>query len=130
MLTMTLRTHGLLVLIGCFAFSLQSQSQSSSNDFIRYKGSAVRIGEESIEGPDLFENVRGITLDQNGHVYVLDGGDNSIRAFSRSGSFIGRTGRSGRGPGDFTFPYAIMHDGDSTLYVTDEANGVNSTPIR
>jgi hypothetical protein len=94
-------------------------------DVIRGRGRPVRIGVESKPGPDLFENVRATALDKTGHLFVLDAGDNSIRAFTRTGQFIGRTGRAGRGPGDLAFPHAIMHDGDSTLLVMDEINGVS-----
>lgn len=85
----------------------------------------VTIGSEDEEGPTLFSGITGVVLDRAGFMYVLDHGSFSVRAFDRTGKFVSQVGRSGRGPGEFTQPFTILHDGDSTLYVADNVNGVS-----
>lgn len=71
-----------------------------------------------------FGDIADAALDSAGNVYLLDKSTHSIRVFDRGGSFIRATGRSGRGPGEFSEPRVIMHDGESTLYVLDSVNGL------
>ncbi|MCC7001416.1 MAG: hypothetical protein IT357_04600 [Gemmatimonadaceae bacterium] len=85
----------------------------------------VTIGSEDEEGPTLFSGIAGAILDRAGFMYLLDPGSFSVRAFDRTGKFVSQVGRSGRGPGEFTQPFSILHDGDSTLYVADNVNGVS-----
>jgi hypothetical protein len=85
----------------------------------------VVIGSEDEEGPTLFGGIGAAVLDRGGFLYVLDPASFSVRAFDRTGKFVSQVGRSGRGPGEFTQPFSILHDGDSTLYVADNVNGVS-----
>jgi hypothetical protein len=79
----------------------------------------VSIGSEDEDGPTLFSGIADAVFDRSGVMYVLDPGSFSVRAFDRTGKFVSQVGRSGRGPGEFTQPFSILHDGDSTLYVAD-----------
>lgn len=118
----------LLLMLAALSSAASAAGQSrplNLGDLIRFRGGATLIGVESKEGPDLFEQIRGAALDAAGRVFVLDAGDHSIRAFSSDGAFLGRAGRAGRGPGDLAYPHSIVHDGDSTLFVIDELNGIN-----
>jgi hypothetical protein len=83
------------------------------------------IGEELRESPALFGTIRGVAMDGQHHIYVLDASTHSVRRFGPSGEYIGGAGRSGRGPGDLSDPYSLWHDGDHTLYVVDRLNGIN-----
>lgn len=82
------------------------------------------IGSENSEGPTLFGQIQNVALDQNGRVYVLDVSDNTVRIFDRTGTFVSVLGRSGRGPGDFSSPWAVVHDGRDGLFVSDNVLGV------
>jgi WD40 repeat protein len=84
----------------------------------------LALGDEASGGPQTFGNVYAIAFDRRNSVYVLDASDNSIRVFDERGTFVARTGRSGRGPGDLARPLALLHDGDSTLVVVDDINGL------
>ena len=88
------------------------------------------IGEEQRESPALFGQIRGVAVDAQHHIYVLDASDHSVRRFAPSGAHIVSAGRSGRGPGDLADPYSLWHDGDHTLYVVDWVNGINEFDTR
>lgn len=62
----------------------------------------LRIG--VINGPEWqqFHQIRGITLDAMGRIYVADGGSQSIRVFDAGGNYVRTIGSSGNGPGEFT----------------------------
>jgi hypothetical protein len=85
----------------------------------------VTIGNEASAGPDLFGKIVGVTMDSERNIYVLDGTEHAVRAFSPRGRFLGSVGRAGRGPGDLREPIAVWHDGRQTLYVTDRYDGVS-----
>jgi outer membrane protein assembly factor BamB len=83
------------------------------------------IGVEDAAGPMLFAQIQSVATDRTGNVYVLDAGSHSIRGFDRLGRHFASSGRSGRGPGDIGLPWAIAHDGDTSLVLVDQYNGVN-----
>lgn len=107
------------------ASSAAAQSSTSSTITpLKLGRTVVEIGNESSGGPAMFGSIDALTFDRLGRIYVLDASDNSVRVFDERGRFIARAGRSGRGPGDFARPLQLYHDGDSTLVVVDEVNGL------
>lgn len=98
--------------------------RAANTDMLRLSRPSMVLGEEEGTGPATFGGISASALDRGGRIYVLDYGDNSVRVFDARGRFLGRTGRPGRGPGDLAAPNRLIHDGDSTLYVTDEVNGL------
>jgi hypothetical protein len=86
---------------------------------------STTVGVEDGPSQFLFGEIRGVAVDGDGDLYVLDGTDHSIRRFTRSGRYVTRAGRTGRGPGDLAYPRAMWHDGLRTLYVVDEYNGIS-----
>jgi hypothetical protein len=76
-------------------------------------------GDSEAPGHDLYQ-VRGVVeLPDNG-VAVLNAGTQEVRLFEADGSYRGRIGRSGEGPGEFRAPIALGRAGD-TLLVYDGA---------
>ncbi|MCC7003975.1 MAG: 6-bladed beta-propeller [Gemmatimonadaceae bacterium] len=113
--------RGLLALAALAPAALAAQSRF---EFPRLGAVKLELGEESEPAPDLFSTIRAVAFDRVGRIYVLDTGDHSVRMFASNGKFIGRAGRAGRGPADFAYPHTMLHDGDSTLFVVDEINGI------
>ena len=66
--------------------------------------------------------VRQISADPSGRLAVIDAVTPSVLLVAADGSFAGRLGREGRGPGEFQ---AIFRAGlhDRTIWVTDAGNG-------
>ncbi|RLI51457.1 MAG: hypothetical protein DRP09_19280, partial [Candidatus Thorarchaeota archaeon] len=70
-----------------------------------------------------FDSPAGIWIDNNGYVYVADGGNNRIQKFSPDGRFITKFGVPGFNPGELMEPYAVAVSPDnSRAYVTDFRN--------
>lgn len=82
------------------------------------------IGKEDEDSNELFGSTTAAAFDKAGRLFVLDDSDNTVRVFSANGKYVGKMGRTGRGPGDLTTPAALVHDGDSLLHVLDAVNGV------
>ena len=61
----------------------------------------------------------GISVDENGFIYVSDGMDYSIKKFDTSGNLIKKTGRKGQGPGEFLSPRSLDLS-DRSLYILDQ----------
>lgn len=61
----------------------------------------------------------GLAASENGDLYVIDGFRPSVVRFTADGSFRGRIGRSGEGPGEFVAPTGLAFPNDSTIAVLD-----------
>ncbi|MBF0457867.1 MAG: hypothetical protein HQK99_08235, partial [Nitrospirae bacterium] len=60
--------------------------------------------------------------DNNGYVYVAEGGNNRIQKFTSDGTFVTKWGSSGAGNGMFNSPGAIVVDNKGYVYVVDSGN--------
>lgn len=133
---MTLRSLSLIGMIHRFAavcllcgIAARSDAQSTPRNYpplaslVTVGRPEVSIGSED-EGPTLFGEITGVAIDGDFNIYILDRTNHSVRAFSRTGRFLGSAGRPGRGPADLSWPISLFHDGVSRLYVFDHVNGV------
>ncbi|MBW3569572.1 MAG: 6-bladed beta-propeller [Gemmatimonadetes bacterium] len=77
------------------------------------------IGGDDAPANAAFMEVAGVAVSPAGHIYVLDGGDRSVRVYDAAGRFVRRFGRRGGGPGEFQAPVAIWVD--SIVGVSDMA---------
>lgn len=100
------------------------------SELIQIGAPQVVIGEEERGSPALFGLIRGVAVDGQGDIYVLDASDHSIRRFAPSGVHVVNAGRSGRGPGDLAEAFWLWHDGEHTLFVVDWVNGINEFDTR
>jgi len=73
-------------------------------------------------GDGEFNTPRGITVDRNGFVYVVDYGNHRIQKFTSGGQFKSTWGSSGSGDGEFRYPREIAIDTNNFVYVVDGYN--------
>ena len=66
---------------------------------------------------------REAVLAPNGNLYVVDGGNFRVQAFTQDGEFLHSFGEIGLRGGQFSRPKGIAADQDSNLYVVDAAFG-------
>jgi DNA-binding beta-propeller fold protein YncE len=64
----------------------------------------------------------GIAFGSDGRVYVADLGRHEILVLAPDGSVLGRIGRFGTGPGEFSSPCDVLVDARGWLYVCDSNN--------
>lgn len=79
---------------------------------------ALRIG--SVDGTcDAFGDVASLALDDNGRIYAADRQTSEIRVFSAQGECFRTLGRSGEGPGEFSFLEGIVWQPPGYLWAID-----------
>lgn len=67
----------------------------------------LAIGGAAAEGNYILAQVRNITVDDDGNIYVNDQKEVHIKAFDKNGKYLRTIGQSGQGPGDLSFPNSI-----------------------
>lgn len=68
-----------------------------------------------------FKNPRGIAVDADGNIYVVDSGNSQIKKFDPDGKFLLSWGSFGTSNGQFKNPSGIFVD-EKYVYVADTAN--------
>jgi DNA-binding beta-propeller fold protein YncE len=82
-----------------------------------YGDCAISCSDGQVKAPT------GIAVDDSGHVFVADTGNNRIEEFSASdGTFIRKWGSYGQGNGQFSLPKGIAIDGSGNVWVADSGN--------
>ena len=80
-----------------------------------------------VGGPRLFRIDHcfghGITVDDEGRIYVLDRQANELRIFAPDGTHVRTVGRSGGGPGEFINANGLVWGSPDTLVVVDQRGG-------
>jgi len=85
----------------------------------------LTIGKFERPSEEVFGSIAGVTSDDAGNIYILDAQDHSVRMFSAGGSFLGRIGRAGDGPGEFSAPSAINVFPDGSVVVAGRRGRVS-----
>jgi DNA-binding beta-propeller fold protein YncE len=73
-------------------------------------------------GNGLFDYPHGITIDNEGNVYVADAENNRIQKFDSNGNFISKWGSPGSGNSQFSWPGGIAIDNSGNIYVAEDEN--------
>lgn len=71
---------------------------------------------------DGFNQPSDVAVARDGTIYVVDGVNGRVKAFSPSGSFLFTIGRPGTGPGEFAFPLGIGLGNSGRIYIADSQN--------
>ncbi|MFO7733865.1 MAG: 6-bladed beta-propeller [Candidatus Aminicenantes bacterium] len=58
-----------------------------------------------------------IDVDEAGTIYACDSGNRRVQVFDKSGDFVRTLGRQGQGPGEYSFPSAIILDDAGDAYI-------------
>ena len=65
---------------------------------------------------------KGVAVDSQGHIYVVDAIFDTVQIFNQDGEFLLNFGTTGSGPGEFWLPSGIFVDSNSRIYVADSYN--------
>jgi tripartite motif-containing protein 71 len=66
--------------------------------------------------------VRGVAVDEDGYVYVVDSWHHRIQKFTSDGVFVTCWGSQGDGPGEFLYPFGVGVDEVGHVFVADTNN--------
>jgi len=72
----------------------------------------------SFDDDTLFQWV-GVAVDPEGNIYVTDAMDYALKKFDAEGNLLGKNGRRGQGPGEFTAP-RLLDSSEEFLFVTEQ----------
>jgi DNA-binding beta-propeller fold protein YncE len=70
-------------------------------------------------GPGNFSYPSGVTVTEDGRIWVSDAIRQVIQVFDPAGTYLGAVGGSGLGPGEFTYPSALASDGRGMLALVE-----------
>ena len=66
---------------------------------------------------------KGVALDSDGHIYVVDARFENIQIFAPDGQLLLTVGSEGKGAGQFALPGGIAIDAHDRIWVCDTYNG-------
>ncbi len=69
-----------------------------------------------------FARPKGIAVDSDGHLYVVDGAFNNFQIFNQDGRILTFVGQGGVRKGQFQVPNGIAIDASGGIYVADQIN--------
>jgi hypothetical protein len=78
----------------------------------------MREGDEDY----MFSQVRGLAVDNNENIYVLDNREANIKKYGKHGLHIKTIGRRGQGPGEMASCYSILISPQDEIVVSDAAS--------
>jgi len=78
----------------------------------------LSIGNEKDENL-IFYQAGPIIVNDNGEIFLMDGGNNRIQKFDQSGVYLQTIGKKGQGPGEFESMYSIFIDQQNNLYISE-----------
>jgi sugar lactone lactonase YvrE len=69
-----------------------------------------------------FSRPKGVGVDSEGHIYVVDGLFNAFQIFDQKGNLLLVVGSTGYLPGQFNLPAGLFIDDEDKIYVVDTMN--------
>jgi DNA-binding beta-propeller fold protein YncE len=97
------------------AMNFRVQAVDLSGQF-RYAIGAIGDAEGQMFRP------KGIGLDSEGHIYVVEGSHDMVQVFDREGRLLYYFGQEGTGFGDFRLPAGLFIDNKDRVFVVDSYN--------
>jgi DNA-binding beta-propeller fold protein YncE len=74
------------------------------------------------DSEDALFRPKGIALDSENHIYLVEGLSGTVQVFDREGQLLYFFGRRGRGLGEFQLPAGLFIDQNDRVYVVDSYN--------
>jgi len=72
--------------------------------------------------PGYFSHPKGIAIDGEGHLYVVDAHFEAVQIFRTDGTVLLSFGEEGTGPGQFWLPAGIHIDVNDRIWIADSYN--------
>ncbi len=78
-------------------------------------------------------------VDEEGNIYVCDGGNRRVQKYDKNGKYVRTIGREGQGPGEYMYPSRLflddvgnpcVHDSRSLIYYTRDGDFQKKTLIK
>jgi hypothetical protein len=79
----------------------------------------LSIGEAEGREEYLFYQIRGIAVDEDERIYVLDSREAHIKVFHKTGDYLKTMGRKGQGPGEMQMPIYVQITSKDEVMVHD-----------
>ncbi|MBI1827135.1 MAG: 6-bladed beta-propeller, partial [Planctomycetes bacterium] len=89
---------------------------------ISRSGEPIATFGQAGDAPGDLELPKGVAVDADRHVYVVDGRFENVQIFDRSGHLLLAFGEEGTKAGEFWLPGGISIDGLSRIWVCDSYN--------
>jgi len=70
----------------------------------------------------VFYGVSNIDVDDQGNIYVLEGGNCRLQKFDLTGQYLQTIGKKGQGPGEFEGPSRLFLDKENNIYISERRN--------
>jgi DNA-binding beta-propeller fold protein YncE len=102
-----------LVVVDAMNFRVQSVDRSG-----QFQYAVGKIG----DGRGTMFRPKGIGIDFEGHLYVVDSNLDLVQVFNREGQLLYYFGQAGTGFGDFRLPTGLFIDRNDRVYVVDSYN--------
>jgi DNA-binding beta-propeller fold protein YncE len=104
---------GILAVVDAMNFRVQTFDRKGT-----FQSAFGNIG----DGDDALFRPKGIGLDSENHIYLVEGLSGTVKVFDREGQLLYFFGRRGRGLGQFQLPAGIFVDPNDRVYVVDSYN--------
>lgn len=82
----------------------------------------LSIGTKEENEDYMFSQVRGVAVDNNENIYVLDNREANIKKYDKHGLHVKTIGRRGQGPGEMVSCYSILISPQDEIVVSDAAS--------
>jgi hypothetical protein len=82
----------------------------------------LSIGEAEGREKYMFSEIRGIAVDDEERIYVLDSKEAHIKIFDKDGEYFNTISRKGQGPGDIGSPRSVFITSQDEIVVPDIVN--------
>ena len=90
---------------------------------VTHAGEPVASFGQAGDAPGDLALPKGVALDSDGHIYVVDARFENVQIFDRQGNLLLFFGEEGTGPGEFWLPSGVFIDERDRVWVCDAYNG-------